>query len=159
MLVILDRNWNNINSNLLDFTPICLASFGVWPKFQVNQDPALSTTVAFLYLYFIYFCISFVNTSASRSLYSFNKMQSIVNFFFGKEPTPEEMVKKWRRDIGAEGRSIDRTIRGQYCIWIFPNNFWNWIKAWNKTINAQLNLKYTIIILLIFSCEINATLL
>jgi charged multivesicular body protein 3 len=39
-------------------------------------------------------------------------MQSVVNFFFGKEPTPEEMVKKWRRDIGAEGRSIDRTIRG-----------------------------------------------
>eukprot|EP00029_Vermamoeba_vermiformis_P003437 TRINITY_DN13880_c0_g1_i1.p1 TRINITY_DN13880_c0_g1~~TRINITY_DN13880_c0_g1_i1.p1 ORF type:complete len:214 (+),score=66.14 TRINITY_DN13880_c0_g1_i1:104-745(+) len=39
-------------------------------------------------------------------------MQAITNFFFGKEPTPEEMVKKWRREISAEGRTIDRTIRG-----------------------------------------------
>ena len=42
-------------------------------------------------------------------------MQTVVDFFFGKEPTPEELVKKWRREIGAEGRSIDRSIRGNFC--------------------------------------------
>eukprot|EP01128_Nolandella_sp_AFSM9_P006729 TRINITY_DN3528_c0_g1_i1.p1 TRINITY_DN3528_c0_g1~~TRINITY_DN3528_c0_g1_i1.p1 ORF type:complete len:249 (+),score=98.52 TRINITY_DN3528_c0_g1_i1:74-748(+) len=38
-------------------------------------------------------------------------MDSISTFFFGKKLTPEENVKKWKREMNKEKRGIDRNIR------------------------------------------------
>jgi hypothetical protein len=39
-------------------------------------------------------------------------MDALRDFLFGKPLTPEEAVKKWRRELAGEGRQIDRNIRG-----------------------------------------------
>jgi hypothetical protein len=46
-------------------------------------------------------------------------MDTVRDFLFGKPLTPEEAVKKWRRDIQHEARSIDRNIRGTFVRTIF----------------------------------------
>jgi charged multivesicular body protein 3 len=38
-------------------------------------------------------------------------MDTIVNALFPKPPTVEEMVRKWRRELGREIRALDRNIR------------------------------------------------
>eukprot|EP01121_Diplochlamys_sp_Union-15-3_P000323 TRINITY_DN10304_c0_g1_i1.p1 TRINITY_DN10304_c0_g1~~TRINITY_DN10304_c0_g1_i1.p1 ORF type:complete len:214 (+),score=54.22 TRINITY_DN10304_c0_g1_i1:66-707(+) len=35
----------------------------------------------------------------------------MLSFVFGKKPTPEETVKKWRRELRKEGYAIERQIR------------------------------------------------
>jgi charged multivesicular body protein 3 len=39
-------------------------------------------------------------------------MDQIGEFLFGKRMTPEEHVKKWKRDLNKEKRELDRNIRG-----------------------------------------------
>jgi len=39
-------------------------------------------------------------------------MDQISTFIFGKRMTPEEYVKKWKRDLNKEKRELDRNIRG-----------------------------------------------
>jgi hypothetical protein len=39
-------------------------------------------------------------------------MDALRDFLFGKPLTPEEAVKKWRRELAHEGRQIERNIRG-----------------------------------------------
>jgi len=36
---------------------------------------------------------------------------SVQTFFFGKPLTPEEMVKKWRKDLTAQSREVNRNVR------------------------------------------------
>jgi len=39
-------------------------------------------------------------------------LDSLSTFIFGKRLTPEEYVKKWRRELNKERRDLDRNIRG-----------------------------------------------
>jgi len=39
-------------------------------------------------------------------------LDSISTFIFGKRLTPEEYVKKWKRDLNKERRELDKNIRG-----------------------------------------------
>jgi len=39
-------------------------------------------------------------------------LDSIGTFLFGKRMTPDEYVKKWKRDLNKERRELDRQVRG-----------------------------------------------
>jgi len=41
-------------------------------------------------------------------------MDAVRDFIFGKPLTPEEAVKKWRRELTHEARAIERNIRGSF---------------------------------------------
>lgn len=37
-------------------------------------------------------------------------LDSLRDFLFGKPPTPEESVKKWRAELRKEMRTLDRSV-------------------------------------------------
>jgi hypothetical protein len=39
-------------------------------------------------------------------------LDSLRDFLFGKPPTPEEVVKKWRGELRKEMRQLDRNVLG-----------------------------------------------
>jgi hypothetical protein len=42
-----------------------------------------------------------------------NFFASVQTFLFGKQPTLDEMVKKWRKDLTVQTREVNRNIRSK----------------------------------------------